>query len=315
MDKLLERQNQTARRMTKVLIVGAPNGGKSTLMKQTRLYFDQSKFNFEKVMNGFSAEILQNLQSALILALKRGVQLGKHSVISGNILLNSQETEIRIGAAFVLVQDPNLIEFVLNSNEVPANVKYQLTNAQRLIDGQVNAQDYLNSAQPLYFVRFVYKNNQYVFINNGKNLQKKWAQTFNDVSAILFVTDINLYFKKLEGKNLLLEQMQEFDKLINQTLTQTIPVILLLNKYDQFKVNVRLQPLNQYFPDFQREQTEQNVREYIQKRFEALNRTPVQKRQIYVFAVNVIDPEVVKRLVDTVTMLLQKEELKKIGFK
>lgn len=183
-------------------------------------------------MNGFSTEILQNLQSALILALKRGVQLGKHSVISGNILLNSQETEIRIGAAFVLVQDPNLIEFVLNSNEVPANVKYQLTNAQRLIDGQVNAQDYLNSAQPLYFVRFVYKNNQYVFINNGKNLQKKWAQTFNDVSAILFVTDINLYFKKFEGKNLLLEQMQEFDKLINQTLTQTIPVILLLNKYD-----------------------------------------------------------------------------------
>lgn len=78
---------------------------------------------------------------------------------------------------------------------------------------------------------------------------------------------------------------------------------------------MRLQPLNQYFPDFQREQTEQNVREYIQKRFEALNRTPVQKRQIYVFAVNVIDPEVVKRLVDTVTMLLQKEELKKIGFK
>ena len=57
------------------------------------------------------------------------------------------------------------------------------------------------------------------------------------------------------------------------------------------------------------------MREYIQKRFEALNRTPVQKRQIYVFAVNVIDPEVVKRLVDTVTMLLQKEELKKIGFK
>lgn len=64
------------------------------------------------------------------------------------------------------------------------------------------------------------------------------------MSAILFVTDINLYFKKFEGKNLLLEQMQEFDKLINQTLTQTIPVILLLNKYDQFKVNVKLQPLN-----------------------------------------------------------------------
>ena len=33
LDKLLERQNQTARRLTKVLIVGAPDGGKSTLMK------------------------------------------------------------------------------------------------------------------------------------------------------------------------------------------------------------------------------------------------------------------------------------------
>ena len=83
-----------------------------------------------------------------------------------------------------------------------------------------------------------------MFINNGKNLQKKWAQTFNDVSAILFVTDINLYFKKFDGKNLLLEQMQEFDKLINQTLVQTIPVILLLNKYDQFKMNVKIHKLS-----------------------------------------------------------------------
>ena len=79
--------------------------------------------------------------------------------MSGNILLNQQEDEVRLGAAFVLVQDPNLIEFVLNSSEIPSNVKYQLTNAERLIDGRVNAQDYLNSAQPLYFVRFSYKNN------------------------------------------------------------------------------------------------------------------------------------------------------------
>ena len=90
-------------------------------------------------MSGFSAEILQNLQSVLILALRRGVKLGHHSVISGNILLNSQAPETRLGAAFVLVQDPNIIEFILNSDEVPSNVKYQLTNAQRLIDGQVNA--------------------------------------------------------------------------------------------------------------------------------------------------------------------------------
>ena len=124
LDKLLERQNQTARRLTKVLIVGAENGGKSTLMKQIRLYFDQTKFNFEKIMNGFSTEIMQNLQSVVILALKAGIQLDKHSVMSANILLNQQEDEVKLAASFVLVQDQNLIEFVLNSNEIPSNVKY-----------------------------------------------------------------------------------------------------------------------------------------------------------------------------------------------
>jgi len=44
--------------------------------------------------------------------------------MSANIFLSTDNEETRVGAAFVLVQDEALLEFVLNSTEVPSNVKY-----------------------------------------------------------------------------------------------------------------------------------------------------------------------------------------------
>ena len=187
----------------------------------------------------------------------------------------------------------------------------------------MEVEDYLNSSTPLYFVRFEYRQNDYVFINNGSNLGHKWADLFRDISALIFVVDINMYFQRNSqtGQNLLLEQMQIFDATINSDFASRLPIILLLNKYDQFKVNVHRYPLHSYFPDFKlpkdrTEQTEDDVREYISKRFKALNRNEKQgKRMVYPFAVHIIDEDVVKKLIDTITAILQKEELRKIGFK
>lgn len=77
----------------------------------------------------------------------------------------------------------------------------------------------------------------------------KWFLCFNDVTAIIFVTDCSSYdmvLREDETKNRLTESLDLFKVVWNNRWLKTISVILFLNKQDIFSRKILSGSLNLY---------------------------------------------------------------------
>ncbi|CAL6109597.1 G-protein_alpha subunit [Hexamita inflata] len=228
LDKKLEQINHDQKRTTKVLVVGAQNSGKQTLMKQLRVFYDGSLLDFDLLKLRNKQDITQNMRSLVALMLNKGYLLPTDLVQQ---LFTDQSTCPK----HILLQlsaDPQ-IKLFMEQNSIPQNAKHSIMNTSRLLmmeqHDPFDLNDYLNSNIPLYTVKFNLNKNNYVFINNGSNLSYKWAELFRDVSGIVFVLDICTCFQRdSDGKSQVLTQLQEFDQTINQEYFKNSPIILLL---------------------------------------------------------------------------------------
>ncbi|CAL6030623.1 G_protein alpha subunit [Hexamita inflata] len=75
LDKKLEQINHDQKRTTKVLVVGAQNSGKQTLMKQLRVFYDGSLLDFDLLKLRNKQDITQNMRSLVALILNKGYLL------------------------------------------------------------------------------------------------------------------------------------------------------------------------------------------------------------------------------------------------
>ncbi|CAL5973441.1 G-protein_alpha subunit [Hexamita inflata] len=314
LDKKLEQINHDQKRTTRVLVVGAQNSGKQTLMKQLRVFYDGSLLDFDLLKLRNKQDITQNMRSLVALMLNKGYLLPTDLVQQ---LFTDQSTCPK----HILLQlsaDPQ-IKLFMEQNSIPQNAKHSIINASRLLmmeqHDPFDLNDYLNSNIPLYTVKFNLNKNNYVFINNGSNLSYKWAELFRDVSGIVFVLDICTCFQRdSDGKSQVLTQLQEFDQTINQEYFKNSPVILLLNKFDQIDGLIKKHQFADFFPTYRGGNNQDEICAYIKERFEGLNRQPL-KRKVFSFATSLNQAQVVQKLIEVITMVLQKEELRKIGFK
>uniref|UniRef100_A0A8C7WIM7 Guanine nucleotide-binding protein G(Olf) subunit alpha n=1 Tax=Oncorhynchus mykiss TaxID=8022 RepID=A0A8C7WIM7_ONCMY len=276
-EKQLQKERQAYKATHRLLLLGAGESGKSTIVKQMRILH----------VNGFNAEekkqkvldIRKNVKDAIVTVVSAmstlipPVPIGNPSnesridyIKSIAPLSDFDYTEEFFEHAKQLWDDEGVKACFERSNE------YQLIDcAQYFLDRieSVRSNDYTPTDQDLlrcrvltsgiFETRFqVDKVNFHMFdVGGQRDERRKWIQCFNDVTAIIFVaasSSYNMVIREDNSTNRLRESLDLFKSIWNNRFLRTISVILFLNKQDMLadKILAGKSKLEDYFPEYAR---------------------------------------------------------------
>ncbi|CAK9297554.1 unnamed protein product [Gordionus sp. m RMFG-2023] len=279
-EKQLQKDKQIYRATHRLLLLGAGESGKSTIVKQMRILH----------VDGFDAEekkekvedIRRNIKDAIVTI------TSAMNVITPPVAIANPENVPKLK----FVQDAASQAEFNYSNEfydatkslwADAGVQacFERSNEYQLIDSakyfldridMVRKSDYTPSEQDIlrcrvitsgiYETKFqVDRVNFHMFdVGGQRDERRKWIQCFNDVTAIIYVTECssyNMVLREDPNQNRLRESLDLFKTIWNNRWLRTISVILFLNKQDLLaeKILAGKSKLEEYFPDFATYQT------------------------------------------------------------
>jgi len=263
----------------RLLLLGAGESGKSTIVKQMRILH----------VNGFSPDekkqkiedIKRNVRDAILTV------TGAMSGLNPPVSLEHPENKAKVDyiqdqaaspdfdypAHFyeyteILWKDKGVQSCFERSNE------YQLIDCAQYFLDRVHIikqpeyspceQDILRCrvlTSGIFETKFtVDKVNFHMFdVGGQRDERRKWIQCFNDVTAIIFVTacsGYNMVLREDPSQNRLRESLDLFKSIWNNRWLRTISVILFLNKQDLLaeKVKAGKSKIEDYFPEYARYQ-------------------------------------------------------------
>ncbi|XP_065342611.1 guanine nucleotide-binding protein G(s) subunit alpha [Cloeon dipterum] len=276
----IQKDKQVYRATHRLLLLGAGESGKSTIVKQMRILH----------VNGFSEEekrqkiedIKKNIRDAIITI------TGAMSTLSPPVALehNSNQGSVDYIQDVASQHDFDYpSEFYEHTERLwkdrGVQACYERSNEYQLIDCAkyfldqvhiIKKPNYTPSEQDIlrcrvltsgiFETRFqVDKVNFHMFdVGGQRDERRKWIQCFNDVTAIIFVTacsSYNMVLREDPTQNRLRESLDLFKSIWNNRWLRTISVILFLNKQDLLaeKIKAGKSKLEDYFQEFLRYQT------------------------------------------------------------
>jgi len=279
-NKQIQQDKQVYRATHRLLLLGAGESGKSTIVKQMRILH----------VDGFSEEEKREKIKAIRCNIRDAILTitGNMSTLTPPIALDCPDQQFRVDYIQDDASQPNFdwpdefyehTEILWKDKGVQAC--YERSNEYQLIDCAkyfldrvhiVRQSDYTPTEQDIlrcrvltlgiFETRFqVDKVNFHMFdVGGQRDERRKWIQCFNDVTAIIFVTacsSYNMVLREDPSQNRLRESLDLFRSIWNNRWLRTISVILFLNKQDLLAEKIRAgkSKLEEYFPDFSRYQT------------------------------------------------------------
>ncbi|XP_023855614.1 guanine nucleotide-binding protein G(olf) subunit alpha isoform X2 [Salvelinus sp. IW2-2015] len=282
-EKQLQKERQAYKATHRLLLLGAGESGKSTIVKQMRILH----------VNGFNAEekkqkvldIRKNVKDAIVTV------VSAMSTLIPPVPIGNPANEYRIDyiKSIAPLSDFDYTEeFFEHAKQLwdDEGVKacFERSNEYQLIDcaqyflnkiESVRSNDYTPTDQDLlrcrvltsgiFETRFqVDKVNFHMFdVGGQRDERRKWIQCFNDVTAIIFVaasSSYNMVIREDNSTNRLRESLDLFKSISENSLSwterflRTISVILFLNKQDMLadKILAGKSKLEDYFPEYVR---------------------------------------------------------------
>ncbi|KAF9893057.1 hypothetical protein FE257_012468 [Aspergillus nanangensis] len=146
-------------------------------------------------------------------------------------------------------------------------------------------------------------------VGGQRSERKKWIHCFEGVQCLLFMVALSGYDQCLvedQTANQMHEAMMLFESLVNGEWFKRKPIILFLNKIDLFKGKLDVSPVSKHFPDYNGNNADFDAAaRYFADRFRGINRIP--DREIYIHYTNATDTTLLKATMDSVQdMIIQK---------
>ncbi|KAK4469097.1 hypothetical protein MN116_006684 [Schistosoma mekongi] len=332
-DRTLKADREASCKQAKLLLLGAGESGKSTIVKQMKI-IHMSGYT-EAECKAYRPVVFSNTIQSMVAILRAMEQLQiccacPNAMSDIAVILNLTRTDVDVlpeevfSALKRLWYDPGIQVAVSRSREFQLNdsASYFLDSLDRL-----SSPDYVPTQQDVLRTRvrtggivethFSFKglNIRMFDVGGQRSERKKWIHCFEGVTAIIFVVAISEYDLTLaedQEMNRMMESMRLFSSICNNQWFTETSIILFLNKRDIFEDKIMKSPLTICFPDYTGENNYEEASEYIRSCFEKLN-TRSGPKDIYSHFTCATDTSNIQFVFDAVTDVIIKNNLKDCG--
>ncbi|KAG0635869.1 guanine nucleotide binding protein, alpha subunit [Tuber brumale] len=327
-ERLIRQDEKRMAKEVKLLLLGAGESGKSTILKQMKLIHasgfskndrdDYRVIIFSNLLNSFKI-ILEAMESYDLTLQNEENEAHVELVIMERELGRQEPFPKEYQKAFTsLWADGGVQTAVHRGNEFALhdNLNYFFESLDRLF-----VPNYVPTDQDILHSRLKTTGISETLFDLGaltyrmfdvggqRSERKKWIHCFENVTALLFLVAISGYDQCLvedKDANQMQEALMLFESICNSQWFVQTSIILFLNKIDLFKKKLPNSPVRKYFPDYTGDpQSYKHASMYFEESFKRLNRSS--SKDIYVHFTNATDTNLLKITMSSVQdMILQK---------
>ncbi|KAF7731656.1 guanine nucleotide-binding protein subunit alpha [Apophysomyces ossiformis] len=328
----LKKDRALMRTEIKMLLLGAGESGKSTILKQMKLIHDGG-YSYEE-RESFKEVIFSNTIQSMRVTLEAMDALGIDFEYRSNdryrrLVLEAPPqvsvlSKVLVEAIAALWEDKGVRACVDRAKEFQLNdsAQYYFDAIRRIGEPSYTPsdQDVLRSrvkSTGITETTFVIGDLTYRMFDVGgqRSERKKWIHCFENVTTLVFLVAISEYDQVLfedESVNRLQEALTLFDSICNSRWFIRTSIILFLNKIDLFAEKLPKSPLRNYFDDYTGGDSYEAACQYLLQRFVSLN-TRAETKQIYTHFTCATDTNQIKFVMSAVNDIIVHENLRGIG--
>ncbi|KAI8059361.1 putative Gpa2-guanine nucleotide-binding protein alpha-2 subunit [Gongronella butleri] len=329
-DRQIKADEKRLKSEVKLLLLGAGESGKSTVLKQMRLIHTNG-FNASEREN-FRQVIFNNITSTLVSIFEamEGLEIMfDNPELQKFIPMFSDPPAIEANQPYpadfiepvkLLWNDPGVQATCRQGNTFALhdNINYYMASLDRLWDNEYipTDQDIVRCrAKTTGIVETIFHLGPLTYrmfdVGGQRSERKKWIHCFENVTAILFVVAISGYDQALvedRDSNQMHEALMLFDTICNSPWFVNTSMILFLNKIDILKEKINVSPVSRWFPDYKGDDHDfEQTRAYFKKRFQRLNQNT--DKRVYIHFTDATDTQLLKHVMLAVTDIILNENL------
>ncbi|KAI1159011.1 G protein alpha subunit [Nemania serpens] len=334
LDRVIRQDEKRMSKEVKLLLLGAGESGKSTVLKQMKLIYAQGFSKTEKLE--WKPVVLMNVIQSLRLIFDAmedyAIEFERDEneknkeiiLVDKEIGPNDPLPPDYLQPIKSLWADAGVQKAILKGNEYALhdNIAYFCYDADRLWD-----KNYIPTDQDLLRTRLrttgitetVFDLGQLTYrmfdVGGQRSERKKWIHCFENVNCLLFLVAISGYDQCLvEDKdgNQMNEALMLWESIANSHWFAKSALILFLNKMDLFKEKLVSSPITSYgFTDYRGPPDDhKQASKYFMDKFKALNRNP--EKEIYGHFTNATDTNLLKITMTSVQDMIIQRNLKQL---
>lgn len=259
-DAMMRREKEADDEITKLLLLGAGESGKSTLFKQMKINFTKEKGYTKSEKAGYISVVHNNIVFNMQQLVKgaRNVSPCSDAELEKQILeLDPKSSVIDAGVADLLktawndsgiadswnhrsgIQVQDALAYYMAKIDEIASSEYEPDN-QDILRTRVRTSGIVEE-------NFVINGTKVSMYDVGgqRSERRKWMHKFEDVTAVIYVVAISEYDQLVfedNTTNRQQESLQLFEKVYNSEFFRELSFILFLNKEDLFKEKLPVFP-------------------------------------------------------------------------
>ncbi|CAI7597933.1 unnamed protein product [Penicillium glandicola] len=330
-DRTIKSDKKTLDRTIKILLLGAGESGKSTIIKQMRIihsrgFPEEERHQTRAIIYSnlvIAFKVLLDIMSAEEISFENAEKTKPFADLldhtDPDVGSDDAFSELKVRDAMrAMWKDKGVQKAVARGHEFALhdNLHYFYESLDRIF-----TQGWLPDNQDMLQARLrttgitetLFELGQMNFrmmdVGGQRSERKKWIHCFEGVQCLLFMVALSGYDQCLvedQNANQMHEAMMLFESLVNGEWFKRKPIILFLNKIDLFKRKLAISSISKHFPDYTGSDTDYDASaQYFADRFRGINRIP--DREIYIHYTNATDTTLLKATMDSVQdMIIQK---------
>jgi len=335
-DKELQQDRKKSETI-KVLLLGTGESGKSTVMKQMQILYDNGFSDTEK--DAFRTVLRRNAFDAMQTLVRQVTDSDfpwpTQELEMGATLLSSWDSSSQ---QFWTDQVLKIIRLFWANDEVRSwclqrnkHPPFQLIDSASYLFDNVDriwASEFIPTEVDILRARLrtsgvverIVSTNfsipfKFVDVGGQKNERRKWMSCFNDVTAVIYVCAVSEYDQTLfedEKTNRVEDSLEVFQSVVSPPtshFTDRTAILVFLNKIDILETKIQQSRLSKYFPNFNGPETAEAALEFFQKEF----RQRAGGRSLYVHSTCATDTKAFQTVFDRCKAVITKGILKDIG--